>query len=143
MKNTREGSLFISILIALVLLSVLMGIIVRNAVLFSSLALHKQAYTVQFYAADALLEYGIAYACNNYERTVSAATPTYLSLPVWPPSSTAPRVYAGKITVTKKQSALFVHATLLEQTFAVQTVSCTVTKKADNSYSVSNWTLDT
>ncbi|MCX5924788.1 MAG: hypothetical protein NT124_00615 [Candidatus Dependentiae bacterium] len=146
MKNIQEGSLFITILIALVLLSSLIGIMLRNAVLFSSVALHKQAYSVQLYAADALLEYGIAHVCNTYDDILDLKPPVALSMPVWPLGKTR-TTYAGKINITKKSSALnnsafVVNATLLEHDTPVQALSCVVTKNTDSSFSVTNWTLD-
>jgi hypothetical protein len=133
----QPGSLYLSVTLLLIFLTVFMGIVLNQALLFSGLVHKKQEYTAHFYAADALAEYGVAYALENYKETELVFDP-------WPehePQSP----YSGTISITKKEDGrLGVQATLLVGSVTVQRVSCELQKMLAQEpgrqlYQVVNW----
>lgn len=109
-KKTNEGSLLVSMLILFIFMSALIGIVIRNATFFSSLVFKKQLYTIHTYAADALLQYGIAYVQENYDAIIENLSESagnnkqqpsvMLSFSAWPVGID---LYAGIITIEQKK----------------------------------------
>lgn len=148
-KSCQQGSLYLGVTLLLLFLTVFMGIVLQQALLFSTLVRKKQEYSRQFYAADALAEYGVAYGLENYaafssEQNGSAnGKNIQLVFEHWPEQeSQSP--YSGNITITKQESGLEVQATLLAKGAVVQRISCALQQipaheSGQPLFQISNW----
>ena len=157
MKKVYEGSLFIGIVIMLMLITLYIGIVIRSVSLFSSFALKKQEHAAQMSALDALLQYGIAHAKEQYAILIKKNDPTVLFFSSWPlhpykenifflvgsnAESSTINFYSGKISIEPSNEHLSVKALLSKQGALLQIAHCSLMSTPDKTFIITHWSIE-
>jgi hypothetical protein len=147
-RYARNGSLYLGIALALIFVTVFMGIVLQQALLFSSFVHKKQEGLTSFYAAEALAQYGVAYAVQHYDTLMAPPADSGVGSPVtseasnqacevsisfdrWPEHDEK-SAYAGSIIIRKEigkeKSNLIIEADLIRQAVKIRRLSCVLAK---------------
>jgi Tfp pilus assembly protein PilX len=126
--------------VILLLLSAIITIfatsVIRNTVFFHDISLKRQEHEYQFRAAEALLNYGIAVAQEQFEG-LKEKEKQVITFTQWP--SEANNGYSGKLSLQEQGSSIAISATLYRGSSVVKGLSCRLKRGQYTAWKVSDW----
>jgi len=157
MKRSANGSVLLIVFFILTTLVIWATNLLRTTSYMNNIAHAKQRYEQQFRLAEGLLEYGIGAVKLLYKHwhneLSSQAVCTFAQWPTHDNSELLLRddSYSGKITITKKDKQIQMHAQLFKKNAAIIGLRCTLKEHAipehiddDNQavFIIIDWSLD-
>jgi hypothetical protein len=135
----QHGFGLVVVIIMACLMSIVMGVAIRNTIFFNDIVLLSQQHTHQQALAEGLLNYGIACALNKYDHFYYKQIQPY-ELPVgaWP--SDTDYQYDGKLCIKKGHGGLSIQAYLMHEGEIVHTAACMI-RKTNNGFEIQNWSV--
>lgn len=128
--KSHAGSALVTVMVVMAVITILAGTIMRSTTLVYELSLERVAHEHQTRAAQALLNYGIAW-CHRIESYPKKEPRYDISLEQWPPIKGG--LYSGKvsITVTKKNYTIEAHLADRAHGGLIASSRCYVIKEKD------------
>ena len=128
MNYSVPGSSILMVFLLTLVLGISIINIMRSTTYMLDIARKREQYEQQYYAAEGLLNYGIA--CTIKHNTKQSVNPMMIDMGVWPPQNK--NNYHGRLEITQTDSVIHIKSFLMKNDIPICVLSCKLTKKKDN-----------
>jgi len=128
MNYSMPGSSILLIFLLTMALGISLMNIMRSTTYMLDIAHKREQYEQQYYAAEGLLNYGIA--CAIKQDTKEDIDSMMIDVGAWPPQNK--NNYRGKLATTQTDSVIHIQSFLVKNDVPICVLSCKLTKQKDN-----------